>query len=85
MKFEIWIDYEEQWDENHIDAPARVVEARNATEAAENYATAYGSTMDSEIAIIMRDPAGAYSRVELVKQWDVNVFEKVTLAELCAP
>ena len=82
-KFEVWENYEEQWDRNDIAPPDLIVEARDPTHAAEIFAEARAS--GGEIAVIVRGPSGDYYEIVMVRAWEADLFQPTTLKELCEP
>jgi hypothetical protein len=83
-KFEVWEAHLEQWDENNIDPPDRIIEARDLTQAAELFADLQNAS-GSEIAVIVRDESGNYFEIELFQTWELDMFKPTTLKELCVP
>jgi hypothetical protein len=84
-KYNVWMSYMEQWDANDIDPPDLVIDGRDPTHAAEQFADRKGS-LDDEIACVVQDQAdGKYYEIELVKKWEVDMYKPTTLEELCTP
>lgn len=84
-KYEVWRAYMEQWDKDNIDPPDMVIDARDPTRAAQEFAESKFS-MDDDGAVIVREHGTQnYFEIDLVRTWEIDVFRPTTLEKLCEP
>lgn len=84
-KYNVWQAYMEQWDKDNIDPPDLVVEARNPSDAAIEFATQRHVSPGDAAMIVQEDGTDKYFEIELEREWVVDMYKPTTLEELCSP
>lgn len=83
-KYIVWEAHLEKWNKDDLPKPDATVDAKDPEDAAKQFSDR--SHFSEEAAVIVRDEkTGSYYEIEMIKAWELDVYNLVTLDELCEP
>lgn len=83
-KYQVWEAYAEPFNKNKIDDPDFTVDAADPTAAAIKFAEK--EMRHNDVACYVREVGtDAWFEIELIEQWEADMFHKTTLEEITKP